>query len=265
MNAWIFDVDGVIVRSHTWEIENKLIGKITQKLISHEPVVFISGRSVEFQDDAIVSLIKKSLEKQAASSAFLSNLYLSGEFGGTSLTYTNGEPKENINQEFGIPEGMIDDLTLATKPFLKYFVIEKKKTIFTVYFRNSGQFKAKKDTLMSLYRKIVEKYHLTKQIELHSDSSAINVKYKKATKDFATKEVLAWLGEKNLTSEYFYVFGDSASDLAMGEELFANQLPFTFVYVGNPDTISGRKEPFLPIFPTQKEDKGTLEALQKLA
>lgn len=265
MNAWIFDVDGVIVHSSTWQIADRLIDKITQKLLSHDPVIFISGRGVTFQDQTIVSLMKKALESSSAALSLLDNVYLSGEFGGTSLTYTNGHHQENIHQAFVLPDGIIDDFTRVTEPFLDDFVIEKKQTIFTVYCRNREQFHAKKNMLLGLYREIVEKYHLLEQIELHSDSSAINVKYKKATKDFATKGALAWLGEKQLTPEHFYVFGDSPSDLAIGEELFANTLPFTFVYVGNPDTISNRKEPFVPIFPTQKEDKGTLEALQNLS
>src|SRR6185437_14625306 len=110
MNAWIFDVDGVIVNPASWKIEELgIIDEITKKIIAHDPVIFISGRGVVFQHNTIISLVQKCLENLSLPASLLENVYLSGEFGGTSISYTHGKLQENTNQSLILPDGIIQD------------------------------------------------------------------------------------------------------------------------------------------------------------
>ena len=62
--------------------------------------------------------------------------------------------------------------------------------------------------------------------------------------------------------EKYFVFGDSPTDLEMGEELHRQQVPFEFIYVGEQTELNQLKPAFSISFTKGDFDEGTLEFLK---
>ena len=106
---------------------------------------------------------------------------------------------------------------------------------------------------------LVTKLGLGDEIEVHQDTIAVNVKNKRLNKHQATKKFLEWLATKEIEPELFYVFGDSQSDLQIGEELCDQGKKVKFIYTGKDDLGN---LPFEVVRPSKLYDEGTLEYLK---
>lgn len=265
MNAWIFDVDGVLVHLEKREIvETQLLIHILKLLQKGDLIAFVSGRSTGWQRKNVVKHLEEMAKEISFPSHLFDNIFLSGEFGGTRIHFENGQEVDNINEAHKIPEEILQDLNEAAKPFLSHFLIEPKQTIFTLFTTSFENFGKDKILLGEKLEEVVKKYNLRNLIEVHVDTTAVNVKYKNATKLYATAQVIEWIGRKHSIPTHFYAFGDSLSDLEIGEELAKQEKPFTFVYVGKPDTLP--KNLSFPVTTTKEYyDRGTLEFLTRSA
>src|SRR5438128_1212128 len=100
MKAWLFDVDGVITDLKTKEInEPQILGNIVRKLEKREPVALVTGRSTGWLKGQLIPEIKSRLPIPNLKDSF----FISGEFGGTSITYKNEKELEDIDQEIIVP------------------------------------------------------------------------------------------------------------------------------------------------------------------
>ena len=136
-----------------------------------------------------------------------------------------------------------------------------KKTFFTAEMKDGGNieiFKARQKEIAEELQKLVEKSGLNDSVEVHQDTIAVNVKNKKLNKHLATQKFLEWLAIKKIEPDTFYVFGDSASDLQIGEELNNQGKKIKFIYTGAEDLGS---LPFEIIKTQAKFDQGTVEYL----
>lgn len=262
--AWLFDVDGVLVHIEEHRIvEIQLIHEIITHLSHHEPIALISGRSAEWQKDNVITLIHQEFTKTPQDPSLLDNLYISGEFGGTAIEFVHGKEVFGKDTSLLIPQDLLADATEIAKPFQGDIVIEPKQTIFTIFAHSIHQYNQVADTLLEKFQKLVKHYHLQDEIEVHRDTISINIRHKKATKHYATHQFLSWLKRKNINPQHYYAFGDSASDIQIGEELAQRQLPFTFVFVGLPEKLPGHLS--FPVVETQERfDKGTVAFLKSV-
>ncbi len=258
MNAWLFDVDGVITNLQTRKVEHpQIIQKIVEKLQNNEPVGIITGRSLPSLSNKVLSKIENQTKPQD-----LSNLFASPEFGAITIDYSKGKRVENIDKTLLIPSSLINECRSIADNYKDVFYVDEEKiTHFTLAVHkgiDENVFKTKQIELVKKLGKLVTKLGLGNEIEVHHDSIAINVKNKKLNKHLATQKLLSWLMGKNSNPELFFVFGDSKSDLEMGEELFNQSKKFTFVYVGEGKI----KETGFKITRTSKlYDEGALEYL----
>jgi len=99
--AWIFDVDGTISNPQEKKItEPDIIHTMLGKLKAGQPVAVISGRDLEWIIQNVVRPIEEYGLKH--NSDLLHNLFVSGEFGNTSLTYRYGKRNIETNPLFSL-------------------------------------------------------------------------------------------------------------------------------------------------------------------
>ena len=264
MNAYIFDVDGVLNNMQTRKITKpEVIPLLVSLLQNGSPLSFISGRGLLSLRSQVIKLIEEYVDKHPTlDKHILDQIYVSGEFGGVSCVHVNGVRHEAINHDLIIPEEIRRGLHLIAFQYADYaFVATEKQTVFTVVGNpelKEEEFQQQKKTIIDDFKKVTNPYP---ELEVHSDRMAINIRHKKANKSYATDLFLSWLKEKGVTPEKYFVFGDSPSDLEMGTELDRQKLPFEFIYVGEKSELNESKHTF-PVTVTKGYcDEGTVEYL----
>jgi hydroxymethylpyrimidine pyrophosphatase-like HAD family hydrolase len=270
MNAYIFDVDGVITDPQKRIITRpELIACIIRLLENENTIAFISGRALSWLKERIVNKLEEYIRNNNLSFSLLDNIFISGEFGGSNIIFESGVFKEIINSGLKLNPGLVEQATKAAEQFSDIVFIDKyKQTQFTVEMQdavNIIDFAKQENEIASVFRKIVKDLGLEETVEVHEDRIAVNIKYKSSNKMFATKQFIDWLNFKKFYPEKIKAFGDAVSDLEIGHELRKNNLNFDFIYVGNPEDIR-TKTSFPVIFTKEKfgkeTDEGTLEFLK---
>lgn len=266
MIAYHFDVDGVLTNHQTRKITKpELITTLINKLNEGNPLGFISGRGMIWLRSSIVKVLENYLmDHPGFAKSILDSVFVSGEFGGVMCTHTNGERQETVNNAFIIPDVVRRGLHLVSFQYSDYVFIEaQKQTIFTVVANENisdKDFQTRKYTIIEEFQHVLEGYP---DLEVQADRIAINIRYKKANKKYATDMYLQWLKEKGFTPEKYFVFGDSLSDLEMGEELQKQKLPFSFIFVGDKNELANTKPSFELTFTKSQWDEGTIEYLNE--
>lgn len=263
--AYIFDVDGVITDPVEKKITKpELIDIIAHKLQQNIPVAFISGRGMQWLEGQVISVLEVYFDNHPEMDIkLLDNVYVSGEFGGVSALHKNGVREEFVNQELAISDDLRMKVNEVSEKFSYYAKIEHdKQTQFSMEAKSGNEFfgdegKRIADTL----KKEIDSYP---DLEVHVDRIGMNVKNKNANKRYAIKQYLQWAAEKGFASEIYYVFGDSASDLEMGEELYNQNKNFEFIFVGNKENLLGKSPQFKLTITEGHCDAGTLEYLKRL-
>lgn len=264
MNAYLFDVDGVITDPVTRNIsKQQLVTHLITLLQKGNPIGIISGRGLIWLRSRIVKVLENYLnDHPGLDNSMLDNVYVSGEFNGVVCIHKNGERQEFVNREQAIPEEVKSGLHLIAFQFSEYvFVDQEKQTIFTVQANssvNEKEFQMYKNDIFAGFEQVIASYP---DLEVHADRLAINIRNKKANKHYATQQFLMWLSKKGLKPEKFYVFGDNPSDLEMGTALYEQGLIFEFVFVGETNELSKEIFPFNIIVTKGHCDTGTLEYL----
>lgn len=230
-HAWLFDVDGVITNPETRKPDSEVISEARKKLASGQPVAIITGRSLEWLDDTLLC----DFEEETTDRSILDNLFVSTEFGGMHMDYTDGKRNEPREEDQRIP----DDVANEAKKQIEekrdaVFLDTSKRTTLTAEMNHglaAEDFKPVGEELYSCFQKILKEKGASDFVA-HLDTIAVNIRHKNANKSYATAQALKWIKAKGLAPESYFVFGDSPSDLEMGEELERESLPFEFVYVG---------------------------------
>jgi hydroxymethylpyrimidine pyrophosphatase-like HAD family hydrolase len=263
MKAYLFDVDGVLTNPQSTEVINpELITTIISFLTQGIPMGFVSGRGMLWLRTNFIKIIEKYFsEHPTFHKRLLDLLYVSAEFGVVTAVHIDGERQESVNRENALPNEIRDVLMTQAKEFEKYTYVEtEKQTIFTLrYVTNDWQsFAEYKPDIIAKYNEVLKN---NPEIEVQSDRLAINIRHKNANKKVATDNYLSWIKEKGFVPEQYIVFGDSPTDVEMGDELQRQKLPFTFVFVGRQAELGGKNFSF-PISYTKGHcDEGTLEYL----
>lgn len=255
MTAWIFDVDGVITNLTAEKILLQQIPMIiSDKLKKGEPVAFMTGRSLKWLEETTLSIMQFS-ENEAK------NLFIAAEFGGIIATYTNGQLLPKVNSSYVVPQFLRQKAEGIVNKYSGTIELEDKQTLFSSKIKKGESIERFGDVqqkAMIELKQLLEELRLS-DFKVHGDSIGLNIRYKLANKKECINKLLAWLYEKKITVDKFTVFGDSASDLEMGEGLGLDGLNFEFVFVGK----KLEKTPSFTLFQTDKKhDEGTLEYLK---
>lgn len=259
-HAWLFDVDGVITNLQTEESNPELLLEIIRRLNNKEPVVLISGRSVEWLKEKVInrlfSLIKNPIDKQI--------LYISGEFGGSYMKYKEGKFTSFIDDTIKIPSALVKTVTEFIKSEFSgvVFVDTTKRTMISVEKNQSvtvDQFKKRRVVIDQQLEEIINALNLQHNFVINSDQIATNIIDSRASKHYSIEQLLKWFKEDEIQPEIFVIFGDSPNDLEMGLELQNAHQSFKFVFVGPKEELTGINLPFPIIFTNNHFEEGTLE------
>ncbi len=260
--AWIFDVDGVIMNPETKEANARLLSEIVKKLHNKEPVVLITGRSLEWLEERVLnqlfSLIKHPDDEQM--------FYVSGEFGGAYMRYKNRKMTSFIDNAIAAPQTLLKEVVkIVDSEFSDIvFLDTTKKTMVSIEMKQGAtvsQFKKRRQALDQKLQEIVNKLDLRQNFVIHSDRIATNIRDIHASKHYSVEQLLEWFKEDKIKPENFLVFGDSLGDLEMGLELQKANQPFKFIFVGGEEELRGLQITFPVIHTKAHCEEGTLEYL----
>ena len=258
-HAWLFDVDGVITNPETRIPDSEVVSEIRKKLAAGQPVAIITGRSLEWLDDTLL----RDFEAETKDKFTLDNLFASTEFGGMHMDYTGGKRNEPREEDQRIPEDVAEEAKRQINEARDTVFFDKSKRTTLTAEMNHGlaaeDFKPVGEKLYSSFQKLLKEKGAS-DFDAHMDTIAVNIRHKNANKSFATKQALKWIKAKHLKPESYFVFGDSPSDLEMGEELARENLPFEFVYVGKKEP--DRKVNFSITFTGGNYEKDTAKFLK---
>ncbi len=261
MNCYIFDIDGVIADLETKEVTQKQTIKIIGKLLeSQTPIAFISGRSTVWIVKNIVEEVRGELKDEK----FLDNLLILGEFGSAYAHYRNSKIFSVFDDR--LSAGLTDQAARITQKYSSVVKVDETKlTQFSSEMKDNldieKDFKPVQKKLVEEYKDLVRKMGLENELEVTEDKIGTNIKSKSSNKGNAIKVLLTWTAQRGFKINKFIVFGDSPSDVEMGEALRKNGLSVEFVFVGDEKIPN---EPF-PIHKTEEKfEKGTLEYLTRL-
>lgn len=261
--AWLFDVDGVIANPQSKKVDAQIINEIEKILHKGEPVAIVTGRSINWLRERLFSSLMSKVDAIS-----LDKLFVSGEFGGVSVKFRNGKETEEVDSQLCLPQNVIDKAKIITKDFSEtIFFDSTKRTMVSVEmhdgYKNMQGFKEDQKKISAKFKEIIEDAGIEENFEVHDDTIATNIRNKRANKGNSAFQVLEWLKSNNFNPSEFICFGDSVSDLEMGQEIHDKGYKIKFVFVGNKNEIKGINISF-PIIQTSKlYENGALEYLKE--
>lgn len=269
MDAYIFDVDGVITDPQTRVIKHPEITSIIIKLLQNQnPVAFISGRTLVWLKQRIINVLENFAKTNNLPLEIFKHMYVSGEFGTCETLFKNGQFSEIKNPNFVLKKELVANAKKATQNFSDIVFIDKEKqTHFTCEVYEDvpvSEFSKIEHEIATKYLKIIENLGLSQEYEVLEDRLGVSIKHKSANKNFATGQFLNWIKNNDFKPKVYKAFGDTPYDLEIGEELKKTGVKFEFIYTGNPADIKGNIS--FPIVSTlvkfgKEMDEGTLEYL----
>jgi hydroxymethylpyrimidine pyrophosphatase-like HAD family hydrolase len=264
----IFDVDGVITNPQKKRItEFEILDEIIRSLERGIPVALNTGRSVSWMTEKVINL----LNEKVGDKTILKNFLAVGEKGGTWAEF-DGQGKLIINKDknISVPDNLKDAVRdlIRDKFSESMFYDESKLTMISTEMKDGHSledYKEQQKILVSEFELLLSKNNLGEKFKIDPTTIAVDVENTFVGKHFAVRRIINWIKNKGIKPQRYITFGDSfRSDIPMAEELYLQNLPVEFVYVGKED-IDTAKLPF-PIKITQnKYGKGTLEFLKSLA
>jgi len=263
----IFDVDGVITNPQEKRVtEPEILDEIIKRLERKEPVALNTGRSLVWMIDRVIN----SLLEKVKNTKTLQSFFASGEMGSTWITFNErGVIQYHRDNSISVPESLQTKVKklIEVKYSDSMFYDEGKETMITTEMKDGysvEKYKKFQKLQDQELRDLVRKENLWQDIIVDSTTIATNVENKFVGKHFAVRRIINWIKGKGIKPQRYIAFGDSSkSDIPMAEELYSQNLPTEFIYVGKED-IDTSKYPF-PITITQnKYGEGTLEFLKSL-
>lgn len=262
----IFDIDGVITNLHTRQIsEPQILDELIKRLKLGEPIAFITGRARKW----IIERVASKLENKIEDKMLLDNLFVSEEFGGLQSYYEDGIRIDFGNKDFLIPHEIPIKLnSIVNNQFSEsMFIDPDKQTMISIEMKQDfsiNKFKLLQEELIDQIQMLLEEYDSERKLEIHKDHIAINIKNKKSSKRYATRQMLIWLNKKGIKPKKYLVFGDNIADKEIADELFENGLTVEFVFVGKGDELRNTLPRYRILIKNNEFEKGTLEFLKSL-
>ncbi len=262
MNAWLFDVDGVITDPQAKQVTSpKIIDAIIEKLSQKEPVGLITGRSINWLEERVLHYFRAKAKDN------LSYFFVSAEKGGVYGGFDeNGNLKLSIDKKLDVPEDVKKEIeNIINKNFSSTVFFDPKKTMATVEVQDGvaiEELKKIQPRLDQLIAGILKKSNLQKTFKLQSLRISTDVEHKTAGKNLAAKRFLDWLNAKRINATKFFAFGDDFPDVAMAQELYKNGHDVTFVFVGGKNILKG-KYPFQVVITKSLFTGGVIEFLSQ--
>ena len=267
MNAYIFDVDGVITNPTSKKVEQpEILQKIANLLSQNNFVALNTGRSLTFVNEKVIEPLFEYISDKSK----LENFLAIGERGGTWSNFDKDTKIEHHkDNSISTPLDLQKQIKeLINKHYAKsMFYDNTKETMISTEMRDGfsiDEYELLQEKLVEQMIKLLNKMNLNQTLKIDPTTIATDIENKIVGKDFAIERILEYIKEKGLHPREFIAFGDSSSDIPMAEKLYEQGVFVKLVYVGK-RTFEENNYPFPITFTKEKFDKGTLEYLTKLA
>lgn len=264
MTIYIFDVDGVITNPVLKKVEEKQILEIIAEKIKTDLVAFNTGRSISWMIERILTPLDNFLSDQTA----LENLFVVAEKGGTWINFDNtGNRKFFKDEKISVPLMLQQEVkrVIENSYAESMFYDDTKETMISTEMKDGypiEKFKVLQKKLAKTLEELLVDYHLEKDFAVDANSIATDIGSVATGKNFAVRRIINWIKNKQIIPDKYIIFGDSFSDIPGAEELYKNNFPMEFVFVGSKETLQNINFPFKVSF-IGGYDKGTLEYLTK--
>ena len=239
--GYLLDVDGVITDPiEKRVIHESIIDDLADKLNNGNPVGLNSGRSTAWVEANVLPHLTGRIIRPDA----LQNLIIIGEKGGTWTTFSeDGVRMHDASPKLKLPTGVrekVDEL-LNKKYSESMFISEEKESMLSVEMRDGydlSDFKQQQQDFLQEAANIV-----ADRDDWHIDPTTIATDFENihAGKALGADRFLDFLKARNIVVANIEAYGDSASDLAMADELERRGQAVEFSYVGTDAQLSGNK------------------------
>lgn len=261
MNAWIFDVDGVLSDLEEKISDHEILKHIASLLKKGEAVALNTGRSFTTIERSVLEPLYTYIEDKA----HLKNMFIVCEMGNVLGFYEDGTFKKKLLDDPILPELAEQIQEIVEKDFsTAMFFDESKETMISIEVRDGFDMEIYKKAQDLLHEKISDLLLSNKYLQLNlvigRNPIAIDIQYEDAGKHLGAERIEDWMMAEEIKPDAIYMIGDSPSDSRMAEEL-QNTYNVTFVYVGEKEKLDTDKLMCEIVYTKEKYNKGTLEFL----
>lgn len=230
----LFDVDGVLSDPRDKYVKHpEILDVIKEKLQAGEPVCLNTGRSTSWVMENIVEHMP-NMDKRA-----FANLIIVGEKGGSWVIFdTDGHSQHGFAESLAIP----DDVKAGVRKLIdeKYADImsydETKQTMISVEMINGAdlsEFATRQIELCSDLEELLAQSGQAGIYHIDPTTIATDIESQHAGKALGSDRFIEFLNMRGVVVDQYRAFGDSASDLAMADELVRRGKQVEFIYVGD--------------------------------
>ncbi len=260
MNAWVFDIDGVIVDPITKKPEDNVLKHISKILDGGNFVALNTGRSFSWTQDSLLSKLSKFI----LNPEHFKNFFVVCEKGNVLSEYKDREWTKKVLDD-PLPEVLKNEIKgIIDSEFSEcMFLDESKETMITAEMKEGFDTDVFKPRVESLNKQvnalIMNKKYASIELKTDPTQISLDVQYEDAGKHLGAERIEDFMMEKGIKPETIYMLGDSSSDVQMAEEL-EGSYHVIFVFVNDKSRL--KNPPMCEVVYTkEKFTKGTLEFL----
>lgn len=262
MNAYIFDVDGVLTDPTQKKItEPELLPFISKILDRGDIVAFNTGRSLSWVKDRVTNPLSEIVQDRN----LFNHVLIVGEKGASWMEYVDGNWKTGFDTMLSLPSRIkkqIKSLAAEHAPESAFYD-ESKKAMATIEMKDNystDKFAKDQALLLPKIQELLNEYG--GKFTIDYSFTDIDIQYKNSGKNLGARRILEWLKDKGIKPQTFITLGDNQSDFEMAEELHKDGYIVEFVFVGKDKSLAEDKS--YPVFVSSVPfEKGVREYFSK--
>ncbi len=263
MNAWVFDIDGVITDPVTKKADHKILKHLSNILHNGDFVAFNTGRSFSWTKDTVLD----PFSEYVMDKTLLENVFVVCEKGNVLASYKNSEWEKKVLDD-ALPEVIQAEVKKIIEEEFNdsMFFDTSKETMVTAEMKEGFDMELFGKRIQALDKKINEiimnKRYASLELKTDPSHIALDIQYEDAGKHLGAERIEDFMMEKGIRPEIIYMLGDSPSDSQMASELQDNY-HVIFVFLGGREKLNTDHLTCEIIYPKERFTKGALEFLDK--
>ena len=247
MNAYLFDVDGVLSDPKEKRVtQEELFDELIYLLMFGDVVCLNTGRSLVWMEERVIDPVLEKIGDKKHLERFIAI----GEKGGAWMTFdSEGKKYHEIDRTISVPQELQQEVrTLIENQYKDSMFFDATKETMLSIEMNDGfdipKFHEAQQKLNEDIKKILEQRKLTDQYKIDPTVIATDIENNHVGKAFGADRFLSFLESKQLSPEFFTAFGDSKSDFEMADELQNRGKQVSFVFVGDKAKLGDIQKPY---------------------
>lgn len=264
MEAWVFDVDGVLTDPQKKQItQPELLHHLYRLLQNGDIVALNTGRSFVWVYERILTPFSEIVQDKT----LFDQVFVVCEKGNVLATHTEkGWQKKLLDNP--LPERLQQEIKkLVQEEFSEsMFFDESKETMISIEMKdecNHASYSKDQSVLLKQVSSIlISDRYMNLSLRADPSNISLDIQYEDAGKHLGAERIEDWMIEHQLQPTRLYMLGDSDSDSEMAEEL-QDTYEIVFVFVGDKTKLNSEKLSCKIVFPKKPFVQGTLEFLSQ--